>query len=431
MAPNQPTVTSRPVTQEMLDQQHEERTQQQDEIDAARGAGEDEQPFVQTEEEALREGGEPEPQPTRKPVAMSPGDAKRQAMIDRFTRPGVQGPFNGDMNDPANLYGEVAAETLTPDPDADEPGVSAADRRAAAVPPEPEVRQPRMITQTIRGKAVTLSEDEWLERARKVEAGDSYLEEARVMLETAKEIRQERSGQTSRPNDGQTGAQDDGRAQETPVDHRPNDGLDLKSVIEKIQFGDPEEAAVELGRVITTVASRQADQGQVNRLIANDLAKSQAELKAFRAANPELDQDKIASVVIENLIYDIYRDEIKALGMDESQIPANPKDLADWHRFYRVNGHNVSKTSDILTKAKDKFTAYRGGSPQQKPAPTPRGEARIAVNVDRTERRMAIPLQPTRAVVPRRDEAPAAKTPEQSRKEAVQDMRRQRGQPVV
>ena len=423
MAPN---LTTRPLTAEMIDAQN----QRQEDLDATLGAGEgDDQPFVQTEEEALRTEGT-EPQPSRKPVAMSPGDAKRQAMIDKFNRPGVLAPFDGDMNKAENLYGEVAAEVLTPDPDADEPGVSAADRRAAAEP-QPEVRQPRMITQTIRGKQVTKSEDEWLELARKVDAADSYLEESRVLLETAKDIRAERAGQTDRPNDGQTGAQDDGRTQDAPVAHRPNGELDLKSVIEKIQFGDPEEAAQELGRVITTVASQQADQGQINRLIANDLAKSQADLKAFRAANPELDQDKIASVVIENLIYDIYRDEIKALGMDESQIPDNPKDLADWHRFYRVNGHNVSKTSDILTKAKDKFTAYRGGSPQQKPAPTPRGEARIAVNVDRTERRMAIPLQPTRAVVPRRDEAQPAKTPEQSRKEAVQDMRRQRGQPVV
>lgn len=426
MAPN---LTTRPLTDEMI----EAEALRQENLDAQLGAGEDDQPFVQSEEEALRTEQEPEQQPARKPVAMSPGDAKRQAMIDRFSRPGLQGPFNGDMNDPANLYGEVSAEVLTPDPDADEPGVSAADRRAAAAPQpqEPEVRQPRMITQTIRGKQVTLSEDEWLERARKVEAGDSYLEEARVMLETAKEIRQERAGQTDRPHDGQTGAQDDGRTQDEQVAHRPNGELDLKSVIEKIQFGDPEEAAQELGKVIKTVASQQADQGQVNRLIANDLARSQADLKAFRIANPELDQDKIASVVIENLIYDIYRDEIKALGMDESQIPTNPKDLADWHRFYRVNGHSVSKTSDILNKAKDKFTAYRGGSPQPKPAPTPKGQARIAVNVDRTERRMAIPLQPTRAVVPRRDEAQPAKTPEQSRKEAVQDMRRQRGQPVV
>jgi len=425
MAPNEPNMKITPITDEMTEAQ----SQRQDELDASLGAGEgDEQAFVRNEET----GDTPEPgerPAARKTVQMSPGDAKRQAMIDRFARPGILAPFDGDMNKPENIYGEVAAETLEPDPDADEPGVSAADRRAAAAPAEPEVRQPRMITQTIRGKAITLSEDEWLERARKVEAADSYLEESRVMLETAKEIRQERSGQTSRPNDGQANAQDDGSDQDAQIAHRPNGELDLKSVIEKIQFGDPEEAAQELGKVITAVASKQADQGQVNRLIANDLAKSQADLKAFRAANPELDQDKIASVVIENLIYDIYRDEIKALGMDESQIPTNPKDLADWHRFYRVSGHEVSKTSDILNKAKDKFVTYRGGPPTSKPAPTPKGQARIAVNVDRTERRMAIPLQPTRAVTPRRDEAPA-KTPEQSRKEAVAEMRRGRGQLV-
>ncbi len=426
MAPNQPNMTVKPLTNEDLDAQHDLDNQRQDELDATVGASAEdgEQPFVQ--DEGTTTDGDPEPQarPREKPVTMSPQDLKRQAMIDRFKRPGLIGPFDGDMNNPEALHGEVSSEVLEPDPDADEPGVP----RGQSAPQEPDVRSPRMITQTIRGKAVTLSEDEWLERARKVEAADSYLDESRVLLETAKEIRAERAGQVHRPNDGQTSTQDDESDASRAPAPRPNEGLDLKAVVEKIQFGDPAEAAEELGRVIQTVATQQAEDGQIKRLIANDLAKSQADLKAFLVANPDLAKDKLASVAIENTIYDIYREELLKVGLDEAQIPKDSKSVADWHRFYRVHGHDVSKTSDILTRAKDRFVEWRGGSPTPNPTPKPRqGAPRVAVNVDRTERRQAIPLQPTRAVAPRRNEAPA-KTPDQSRKEAVAEMRRQRGQ---
>jgi hypothetical protein len=179
------------------------------------------------------------------PVQMSPSDAAREAIANKFRRPGPVVLFDGDMTRPENLYGEVAREHLDPDPDLPEPGVPQDHVTEQAA-------QPRMITQKIRGKDVTRSEDEWLELARKVDAADSYLEESRVLLETAKDIRAERAGRDHRPNGEQSSTQDDG--QETGNQQRqdrPN-GPDLKSVVEKIQFGDPEEAARELGQVIAT-----------------------------------------------------------------------------------------------------------------------------------------------------------------------------------
>ncbi len=362
-----------------------------------------------------------------KPVPMSPQDLKRQQMADRFKRPGLEErPFDGDMTKEENLYGDVATETLEVDPNLPEPGVPAQER-------QPETRQqepaPRMITRTVRGKQVTKSEDEWLALAMKVDAADTYLEESRQLLEDAKRIRQERTGQDAQHPEHRTEAQDDG----LDVDANQNSrrpGIDLKSVVEEIQFGDPEKAAEKLAQAIDTVATKQVNEGHVQRLVANDLARSKLDLKAFADANPDIAADQVASMVIENNVYAIYRDEIKALGVDEAQIPKDPKALADWHRLYRVHGHTVSKPADVLEKAKAKFQEWRG-VPQQpsKPAPKP-GAPRVQVNVDRTDRRMAIPNQPSRGVAPRRDAAPPAKQ-EDSRKAAVQEMRRQRGQPVV
>jgi hypothetical protein len=186
-------------------------------------------------------------------------------------------------------------------------------------------------------------------------------------------------------------------------------------------------ASPKLAKVIREEAARQANEGHIARLVQNDLAKAQQDLQAFVAANPDLAADPIASNVIENSVYGIYREEIKALGVDEAQIPQDPKQLADWHRLYRVHGHAVSKPADVLNKAKAKLDAWRGTST---PQPTPRKDpARVEVNVDRTERRKAIPQQPTRSVAPRPNAPPQVQ--ENSRKSAVMEMRRARGQPVV
>lgn len=366
------------------------------------------------------EGDQRQREPAPKPAQMSPQDQKRIDMANRFKRPGVEVPFDGDMTKEANLYGDVANETLEPNPEAPEPGVP-----AARVDPAPPAKT---ITLKVRGKDVTRTEEEWLALATKVEAADSYMEEGRTLLENAKQIRAERAGRDPQHPEDRTGAQDDGQDSDRSEQTR-HPGPDLKSVVEKIQFGDPEEAARELGTVINDAASKIANEGHIARLVKNDLARSQADLQAFVAANPDLATDKIANVVIENSVYEIYRDEIRALGVDEAQIPKDPKSLADWHRLYRVHGHTVSKPADVLEKAKAKLSEWRGTSASPKPA-TPRKEApRVAVNVDRTERRMAIPQQPSRAVAPRRDAAPVKQ--ESSRKDAVTEMRRARGQPVV
>jgi hypothetical protein len=367
---------------------------------------------------------EAEPEARAKPIAMSPQDIKRQAMADRFKRPDAEDrPFDGDMTKAENLYGDVANETLEVDETLPEPGVPADQQRAAPA------QDDRTHTIKVRGKEIKLTTAELLERASKVEAADTYLAESRDLLEQAKQVRGGRTAPDSQHPEDRTGAQDDEQDQDRRSDDTRRPGIDLKSVVEKIQFGDPEEAAADLARAIDSVTDQKVNEGHVARLVSNDLARAKMDLKAFRDANPELDKDELSSKAIENIIYSIYREEIVKLGVDEAQIPQDSKALADWHRLYRVHGHTVSKTADVLTQAKARFDKWRGPSTQAKPATTRKEAPRVAVNVDRTERRMAIPTQPSRGVAPRRDAAPV--TQENSRKSAVQEMRRARGQPVV
>jgi hypothetical protein len=417
MAPNIPART----------EPTESEQQRMDDMDAREGIEDvvDEPAPAHEDGEGL-DGGEPAARNVRAQPQLPPSVLKRQQIIDRYRRPDTR-EFDGDLTKPENIYGQVADEHLEPDPDADEPGVTRQEPEPAAQN-EPQKKTYQL---TIRGKVVEMSEEEVLARARKVEAADSYLEESRQLLEEAKAIKAERTGRSSQPHEGENNTQDDGQDHDQPDQRSRPHGPDLKAIVEKIQFGDPDEAAQLLAEAITQTATesatKAANDGHVQRLIANDLKRSQDELKAFRDANQSLAGDEIAEQVISNQVLKIYRDEILALGMDAKQIPADPKTLADWHRFYRVNGHNVSKTSDILNKAKDAFLTWRGDAPTKKPPAESRGEPRVKVNVDRSERRQAIPQQPTRAVAPRRNEAPPP-TVEQSRKNAVQEMRKSRGQ---
>lgn len=373
------------------------------------------------ERRARAEGGDDgEPQERQKPIAMSPMDEKRLKMADRFKRSNDERPFDGDFTREENLYGEVADENLADDLAGTDPA-----EPAAAAPAQDE----RIHTIKVRGKEVKLTTAELLERASKVEAADSYLQESRDLLEQAKQIRGPRAAPDAQHPEREDGTQDDRLDQD---DRQPTrrPGPDLTAVVEKIQFGDPKEAAAELANVIRDEAGKIANEGHVARLVANDQARTKQALKAFREKYADLDKDEIAAGVIDRQVNAILFEEIKSLGVDEAQIPRDPRVLADWHRLYRVHGHELSKPDQVLEQAKSRFDKWRGVSSEPAPAPRTKEAPRVAVNVDRTQRRMAIPNQPSAAVTPRRPAA-APVTEQNSRKSAVQEMRRSRGQTVA
>lgn len=361
------------------------------------------------------------PEPGKREVVQrSPSDDIRSQIASRFKR-NNEVAFDGDMTKPENLYGEFGRE----------PEAEPAEGESVVgevVKPEPApAPAPKTYTIKVRGQDVTLTESQLLERASKVEAADSYLQESRDLLEEAKNIKAERAGRDRQHPDGQSSTQDgdlDADTQPSPTRHP---APDFKSVVEKIQFGDPEEAARDLEKIVDQRVAKGTDEGHVARLFNTDLAKSQKALADFRAANPDLDKDPLAEAAIEQTMYALYREEIVGLGLDEAQIPKDPKTLANWHRFYRVNGHPVSQTADLFVKAKDRFDEWRGVPKQQAQQHPPRKEApRVLVNVDRTARREAIPTQPTRSVAPVPD---AQRNPVRATgSDVVAQMRRARGQ---
>jgi hypothetical protein len=354
-----------------------------------------------------------------KPIQRSPQDDARLAIAARFSR-GEPAPFDGDMTKPENLYGEVAREPAEEVDDGDS-------LVGSALEPEPApVVQPKTRTLKVRGQDVVMTEDEILAAAQKTLAGDSYLEDARKLLEEAKTIKAERTGRDPQHPEGRSSTQNDDLNDGTGDPQHPVD--DIEDLIESIQFKDPKEAAQKLRTVIASEAGKAAEQGHVERLFNNDLSRSQKALKTFTDSHPELKDDEVAAQVIEANLYKVYREDLVALGLDESKLPKSNKELANWHRLQRIHGFPVKDTTTALNEAHERMQKWRGTSTTAKPQ-APRKEApRVQVNVDRTERRAAIPNQPSRASLPPRQAPAPAK---QTGSDVVNEMRRSRGQVVA
>ena len=350
-------------------------------------------------------------------INRSPQDDARAAIVSRFRHAAVEDerPFNGDMSDAENLYGEYGRPATDDEPDED---ISVVGSREPAQPQN----QPAKRKLVVRGQTLEMTDDEIIAAAQKTLAGDSYLDDAKAILAEAKKIKARTASDGQHP---------DGQEDALLLDPETGDEIQhpessFRSVVEKIQYGDPEEAAAELERLVDTRATKRVTEDHATRLFDQDLARSQKVLKTFIAENPDLANDEIAAMAIERGMYGLYKEDIIKLGMPGDKIPTDPATLANWHRWYRVHGHEVRNTSELLNKSRDKFIQWRGGTGQQQTRQQPRqGAPRVQVNVDRDTRRAAIPLQPTRTVVPRREAQPAAPT---SRSDTVANMRRARGQ---
>jgi hypothetical protein len=358
-----------------------------------------------------------------KPVYMSPADEARANIAKRFKRDEEGNvPYNGNPNDPEMRYGKFGRDEPEPEP---EPEPQSQPEAREQQPPADD----KIHTIKVRGKDVRLTTAELLERASKVEAADSYLEESRDLLEQARSARKnnaERTGEDSHRPESRTSTQDDGLDRDLATEDGQHPDP-LEQAIEEIQFGDPKEAASKLRKVIATASDETADQRQMTRLIQKDALSSQTAVKAFVDRNPEFNDPRTERWMRDEL-FQLQREEIIKLGVvDADKVPTDSKTIADWHQFYRVNGANVSDQGKMLETAKSRFEAWRG--PKQAVREQRREAPRVEVNVDRNARRAAIPNQPSRPSAPIPD-AVQPKPQGSNRSNVVANMRRARGQLV-
>lgn len=389
------------------------------------------------------------------PRQMTPADRSRMEIAARIRqrRNGGQDQGQGQEDDgsleqamrdelPPELAEAPPAAKREPAEEEGEAEVEV-DASAQTPPPPPEPSQPVAKRKLkVLGQEVELTQEEIESAARKTLAAEDYLEKARKRMEDASAIQQEvitlqrqllaeRAGQPPKsPGDATNTQTTDGADDQADgvESHDP-----AQDVIETIQYGDPADAKEKLRAFIKAEAEQQARAALTTNRNETELERSQRQLKEFQDQNAELAADTMARNAIQGRIMELQRDDLLNLGYKAENLPIDLSELANMHLRHRGQGHNVRQIGTLLTTARDDYVKWRGGPAQtQAPAAVPAqsqpqqqttqtSAQKVAVNVDRTDRRAVIPQQPKSSVTPRL-EVPVQRSAAQNRQSAINKM---------
>lgn len=336
----------------------------------------------------------------------------------------------------ARFKEQRAAEVAALDEPVVEDQPPAAEEPPARDEPEPGLIQPPRYKVKVRGnefemsredilKTAGLSEEEAsglpmpsLIRAAQINAAaEDYLTEAKTALKGAR---------TATPPAPATPAGDDADP-EPELQTKPRGTPDpaLAEVVQKIQFGDPEEAATALSQAVETLfeKKRTAELEEENR------STVQKAVKEFQATNPDMFTDRRrADLLFVSAMHEIKEDLIRlgASPEDVDDVVTNPAEAIEAFGLARAQKKAVRTPEEILGAAaqsvREVFGLTTPTASTTAAAPTPRTDAR-------TEVKRSLTPQPRSATVPAATGQPPAQQPK-SPSSIVMGMRKQRGQAV-
>jgi hypothetical protein len=293
--------------------------------------------------------------------------------------------------------------------------VNAAHADIFDAPADPSQDAARTIKVKVRHEIRELPEDEVIAAAQKTLAGDGYLEEARRLLEDAKQVA------SSRPHQGGSDPAYTNR-QTDEADAQSHQTDDDRALAERLQFGSPDEAAAVIAqlRQAGTSAPDAVRRAVYDTQRATDVTRAKRSYDVFVRANEDLVKDPIAHAAMEAAFYNGLRQDLRTLGYTDDQLPRANERLVEAHRFHRIQGQDVRDTAALLEDSRQAVEKFRGAWSSEQPAPPARKDS-VTVRVDRSERRAGIPLQPARSALPTSSSA-AAQPVQNARKAAVQKM---------
>jgi len=296
-------------------------------------------------------------------------------------------------------------------------------------------------TLKVRGKADrVVTQAELIKIAQQNLAGDEYLAEARTTLDEVKRLRKDMDDvRSSTPGKHPPGDTADTR--ETQLSGTENvehpDVDPFRETGEAFLYGDPQAAGDKLRELITkTVPAIVKQEGEQNRR-QGEIARSRQAAAAFEKAHPELAGDDFTQDVIEVGVYRHQRKDLIDLGLNPAKLPQDKAAIARMHMTFRADptyAGQVRPFDQLLEASRQDYVARVGGD-SQRSAVTNGAETSassseapsVEIVVNRTERRLAIPTQPSRTAVVKRVEQNTA-PPQKSRSEIIQGMRKARGQ---
>lgn len=322
----------------------------------------------------------------------------------------------GDFVDPSQVYGQAGKTEEPPAP-----------------PPAPEqpTAQPSKRRLKVNGQEREYTDEEVTALAQKAAAADDYLEQAKERFSEAKRVLETTRVHVSRQNPAEEPAPtatetDDG------TDGQQNPADPLKEAIEQIQYGDPDKAKEVLGKTIAEVATAAVKQVSWDDRVRNDVASDLSAHDEFVKNNDDLAKDPRAAKLIRAELLDGYAEDLRKIGVPDDKIPTDATQLANLHRGHKLRGAQVRSVAKLLEDAGNSVREFaKIGAPRRETAPqTPANQnpERVQVNLNRDDRRRAIPQQPQRANVQPAQANPAPASQMDSRKAAVERAKAARGQ---
>lgn len=334
----------------------------------------------------------------------------------------------------ARFKEQRAAETAAFEAPEDEPAAVEDEPTApAAVVPDTHVIEPPRYRVKVRGnefemsredvlKTAGLSEEEAegipmpaLLRAAQINAAaQDYLTEAKTALKGSRTAQEPATATPAGDDDA------DAEPDLTPTKRGAPDP-ELAEVVQKIQFGDPEDAAAALEQAVGKMFEkrRTAETEQQHR---NATEKAVSD---FMAANPDIAADPLGTDLLYVSAMHAIKDDLLKLGAspaDVEQAVANPAQAVEAHAIARMKGLPVRSPEDILRQAAGRV---RQVMPAAGASTT---TTATSAAPSRTDVKRSLTPQPRQATV----SAAAAPPPAQAKSSSsiVMAMRKSRGQAV-
>jgi hypothetical protein len=266
-----------------------------------------------------------------------------------------------------------------------------------------------MMKIKVRGQIVEMPESEVIARAQKVDAADSYLAEAKAVVDEVKGLKRDLR---EPPAQDATQRQQQEQQTEQKVDR-------LKEAIDKIQLGaDPDEIRATLDEEINDRVKSAISEDREQRSVQSAQQAFDSEIDGAFAGIAKSDDykplasDPIAMGVVAQVTNGLERgvivqflenaDDATREEFAQARITAegvkgySPDDVHKLYKSMVLNEHPVHRPSKIVEAAtKTVFERFKATST---PEPNPKPAAATAPN--RTERKEAI-SQPTSASIPR------------------------------
>ena len=287
------------------------------------------------------------------------------APADRFNIP--QGiPVEGDDDDAARAAEEAESSRAPVEPQAERP--------RAPVPAAPSadgkyslrvnnntfsVSREELLryAEVEPGEAGEFSDVSLVKLAQKHIAASSQLESAKA---EAKSIRQ-----AQRMQPGHTPGQDEPEADTTTQPAAEGlHSLADKALMEKVQFGDADEA-LEANRILN---QRQFERMSLGNRLSQINGEIGATIESFAQQNADIASDEFLQDVHRTALVSLVVDEIaaNAPGMTPNQVAqlkANPNLAMDAYKAARLDGLNVRKPTELFDAAANTVRTRFGGRP--------------------------------------------------------------------